>query len=280
MIGPLSLRGRPCQDLTVAIKGAGEMASGVAWRLHRAGFTRLFLLELARPLCVRRRVSFSEALYEGRCEVEGVTAVAVRSTGAFDAAWNTGVIPVLADPDATAVRDTRPDVLVDAIIAKRNLSTARADAPLVIALGPGFHAGVDAHLVIVANRGHDLGRILTEGGDEPNTGLPGDIAGHSWDRVMRAPSDGTFETTLDIGSSVASGHVVGAVDDIAIHAGVGGVVRGLLRSGMVVTRGLKVGDIDPRHELRYCESISDKARAIAGSVLEAILAATAAPSLA
>jgi xanthine dehydrogenase accessory factor len=259
----------------VAIKGAGEMASGVAWRLYRAGFTRLFLLELPRPMSVRRRVSFSVALYDGGCEVEGVTAVAVQSADAFDAAWSSRTIPVLADPDATAIRDRTPDVLVDAVIAKRNLGTTRSDAPLVIALGPGFHAGVDAHVVIVTNRGHDLGRILTQGADEPNTGVPGEIAGHSWDRVMRAPADGTFHTPLDIGSPVVSGYVVGVVDGVAIHAGVGGIVRGLLRSGTEVTRGLKLGDIDPRHEPRYCSTVSDKSRAIAGSVLEAILGATA-----
>lgn len=256
----------------IAIKGAGEMASAVAWRLHRAHLRRVFLLELPQPLAVRRRVSFSEALHHGHHTVEGVTASRVTRAGAIDEAWAHDEIAVLADPSWDAIRTRRPHIVIDAILAKRNLGTRRAEAPFVIALGPGFTAGHDCHVVVGTNRGHNLGRVYTSGSDEPNTGIPGDISGYTHERVLRAPADGRFVTTLDIGATVAPGEVVGAVGEMPVVARIEGMVRGLLRNGTPVGTGMKIGDIDPRGRLTEVDAISDKGRAIAGGVLEAVLA--------
>jgi xanthine dehydrogenase accessory factor len=233
----------PLNALTLAVKGAGEIASAVAWRLHRAGMPRLAMLEVERPMAVRRRVSFSEAVYQGIAEVEGVRAELVPDAADAPGVWERGSIAVLVDPAWRGLDALRPDVLVDAVLAKRNLGTSLADAPLVVALGPGFEAGRDAHLVIETNRGHDLGRIHETGSAAPNTGVPGTIAGHA----------------LDV------------VDGAEVRAQVAGVVRGLLRSGTPVPDGCKLGDVDPRGAIGNCPTISDKARAIAGSVLESVL---------
>jgi xanthine dehydrogenase accessory factor len=255
----------------IGIKGAGEMASGVAWRLHRAGFGRLFMMELERPVAIRRSVAFSEAIYLGRQEVEGVAAARVDTLEGLEPVWNDGCVPVLADPRWAAVAAVTPDVLIDAILAKSNLGTAIDDAPFVVALGPGFTAGQDAHVVIATNRGHHLGRVRHDGGDEPNTGIPGDLGGYTVERVVRAPCDGPFCTRLDIGARVRHGDVVGTVDGHVLRAGVTGVVRGLLRAGLDVCAGMKVGDVDPRGETSHCYTVSDKARALGGAALEAIL---------
>lgn len=257
-------------QLTIAIKGAGEMASAVAWRLYQAGLRRIFMLEVPAPRAVRRRVAFCEAVHEGQQTVEGVTAV-LTDARAVAAAWQAGHIAVLVDPRWRSLAPLAPDVLVDAILAKRNLGTHLQDAPLVIGLGPGFTAGLDTHAVIETQRGHDLGRILTSGGAAPNTGRPGRIGGYDEERVLRAPADGTFEARLPIGQMVRCDETVGEVDGRPVPARIDGVLRGLLRSGTAVEKGLKLGDIDPRGQIAYCNTISDKARAISGSVLEAVL---------
>ncbi len=263
--------GPPLGDRVIAIKGAGEMATAVAWRLHRAGFRRIFLLDLPQPLAVRRQVAFSEALHAGRHTVEDVTATRVPDASALEQAWADGHLAVLADPSWSAIRARRPDVVVDAILAKRNLGTRRDEAALVIALGPGFIAGLDCHVVIGTNRGHNLGRVYTSGGDEPNTGIPGNVAGYTHERVLRAPSDGRFTTMLDIGAVVEAGQHVGAVNGTPVVAPIGGMLRGLLRPDTQVGTGMKIGDIDPRGRVGDVDTISDKGRAIAGSVLEAVV---------
>ena len=255
----------------MGIKGAGEMASAVAWRLYQARIRTIFMMETADPLAVRREVSFCEAIHDGKQTVEGVKAVSAAQVEQVPSIWQAGHIAVLADPQWHAISQIKPDVVIDAILAKRNLGTALHEADLVIALGPGFSAGQDAHLVIETNRGHDLGRIISGGAAEPNTGIPGSIGGYAGERVLRAPADGCFSAKRAIGDLVKSGDVVGTVDDQEVTAQIGGILRGLIRDGSRAEKGLKLGDIDPRAEVRYCYTISDKSRAIAGSVLEAIM---------
>ncbi|TAN52124.1 MAG: EF2563 family selenium-dependent molybdenum hydroxylase system protein [Rhodospirillales bacterium] len=255
----------------ILIKGAGEMASAVAHRLFKAGFSSICLIDIAQPLAVRRTVSFCPALEVGEAKVEDVVAERVEDAAALQSAWVRGRLGVAQAERWHQAPFMPPDVIIDAILAKRNLGTNLADAPMVIALGPGFEAGKDAHLVIETNRGHDLGRIIERGSAAPNTGIPGDIAGYTSERVLRAPADGRFETRLDIGDLVNKGEVVGTVGGTDLLAPLSGVLRGLIRDKTEVTKGLKVGDIDPRGNAAYCHTISDKARAIAGSVLEAVM---------
>lgn len=247
------------------------MASAVAWRLYMARIRRIIMLEVEFPLAVRREVSFCEAVHEGRKVVEGVEAVRVKGVEEVRAVWGTERIAVVVDPTWSVLPELGPHVVVDAILAKRNLGTTLQEAPLVIGLGPGFVAGSDVHMVIETNRGHNLGRIITSGSAEPNTGVPGTIAGYAAERVLRAPCDGVFRGLRTIGDRIRKGEVVGEVEGKPIQAEIDGVLRGLIRSGTYVRQGLKLGDIDPRGEVDYCATISDKARAIAGSVLEAIL---------
>jgi xanthine dehydrogenase accessory factor len=258
-------------QLVIGIKGAGEMASAVAWRLYMARMRRIFMLELPKPLAVRRKVSFCEALYEKCQTVEGVQALRAEGVEDVQSAWSVGRIAVVVDPAGRILEGQRPDVLVDAVLAKKNVGTGIKDAPLVIALGPGFNAGYDAHMVIETQRGHNLGRIIAAGSAQPNTGSPGSIGGYAQERVLRAPADGEFRSLRDIGEQIRQGETVGCVEGKDVQAGMDGVLRGLIRSPRPVHHGLKLGDIDPRGDVSCCETISDKARAIAGSVLEAIL---------
>jgi xanthine dehydrogenase accessory factor len=257
--------------LSIGIKGAGEMASAIAWRLYMANIRKIFMMELPRPLAVRRGVCFCEAVYEGSQIVEGVEAIKADSAEDVQQIWTKGRIAVLVDPEWASRKTLRPDIVLDAIVAKKNLGTVRMEARLVIGLGPGFVAGNDVHMVIETNRGHNLGRIFTSGGAEADTGTPGAIGGHTAVRVLRAPLDGQFQASRTIGDSVKKGEVVGAVAGAEVRTGIDGVIRGLIRSDIEVTRGLKLGDIDPRGDKNYCYTISDKARAIAGSALEAVL---------
>lgn len=259
------------QTLKIIVRGAGEMATGTAFRLHRSGFTRLLMTDIAAPLAVRRKVSFCEALWEGSWEVEGIRAVKITRAEDASSLWNEGVVPVIVDPANQSRSIIKPHVVVDAILAKENLGTSITDADLVIALGPGFHAGRDAHYVVETNRGHDLGRLIFEGPATPNTGTPGDIAGQTSTRVLRAPQDGVFSSDADIGMLVKKGQIVGSVSGAPVTAGLDGALRGLIRPGVQVTRGLKIGDVDPRGDVSYCYTISEKARAIGGTVLEALL---------
>ncbi len=257
-------------DLVVLIRGAGELASGVAHRLYSSHF-RICLTDIDEPQAVRREVSFCEAVYDGEKAVEGVAAMLVASSGKISEAWQKGKIPLIVDPEAEIRDSLKPDVLVDAILAKKNLGTYLEDAPLVIGLGPGFAAGKDVHVVIETNRGHNLGKMLLTGEAEPNTGVPGEIAGFTADRVCRAPGAGKFLNVKRIGDFVQAGDVVATVNNEPVKALISGVVRGLLRDGTAVYRGMKAGDIDPRGNRENCYSISDKARAIGGGVLEAIM---------
>lgn len=262
----------------ICIRGAGEMASAVAWRLHRANFHRIYMLEVPRPLAVRRRVSFCEAVYDGHQTVEGIMAVKTADQHGVAAVWEKGHIAVLVDPKGKTIADLEPDVIIDAILAKRNLGTRPDQASLVVGLGPGFEAGRDVHAVIETNRGHNLGRIITRGRATPNTGIPGRIAGFAARRVLRSPGTGRFQAVVDIGHRVAAGDAVGRVNDRKVCAQIDGILRGLVRSGTRVEVRMKLGDIDPRGDAAYCETISDKARAISGSVLEVVLRKFLSPS--
>jgi xanthine dehydrogenase accessory factor len=259
------------RELTIVIKGAGEMASAVAWRLYMANFKKILMLETANPLAVRREVSFCEALHDGSQSVEGVNAIAAASIEAIHTAWEQGRIAVAADPQWRLLEQVKPQVVVDAILAKKNIGTRMMDAELVIGLGPGFNAANDVHMVIETNRGHDLGRIITAGSAEANTGVPGAIAGFTEERVLRAPAGGKFKTTRSIGDFVVADEIIGTVAGQTVSSRINGVLRGLIRSETTVTRGLKIGDVDPRGQKHYCYTISEKARAIGGSVLEAVL---------
>ena len=258
-------------ELKVLIRGAGEMASGVAHRLHRCHF-RVIMTEIPEPLCIRRRVSFSEVVFEGEQEVEGVRAVLISDPREAEEVWRQDAIPVIIDPEARSREVIMPDVVVDAILAKRNIGTRRDFAPLVIGLGPGFKAGEDVDVVIETNRGHNLGRVIYRGEAEPDTGVPGVIAGVSAERVLRAPADGIFRPVKEIGDLVKAGEVVAWVGESPMKTAIDGVIRGLLREGTRVKKGLKSGDVDPRGQRENCYTISDKARTISGGVLEAILA--------
>lgn len=258
-------------EIIIAIKGAGEMASAVAWRLYMANFKKILMLETANPLAVRREVSFCEAVRKGEKGVEDINAVRVQSTDDIRRCWKKNEIAVVVDPQWQTLETMRFNVVVDAILAKKNLGTNLDEASLVIGLGPGFCAGEHVHLVIETNRGHNLGRIITSGEAEPNTGIPGAISGFSEERVLRAPADGEFQSRRNIGDYVKKDEIIGSVAGCDVRAQLDGVVRGLIRPSSQVSQGLKIGDIDPRGEVRYCYTISDKARAIGGSVLEAVL---------
>jgi len=258
-------------EWVILIRGAGEIASGVAHRLHRSHF-KVCLTEIPHPMAVRRTVAFSEAVYEGKKEVEGVRAQLVSRLEEIESVWQKGNIPILVDPDGKKTRTfLKPDVVVDAIIAKQNLGTQVHDAPLVIGLGPGFMAGKDVHIVIETNRGHHLGKMILNGTAEPDTGIPGEIGGYTMERVLRTMKKGIFHPQKSIGDRVDRGSVVAVVDDFPVIAKISGVLRGLLREGVEVKKGMKVGDVDPRSKKESCFTISDKARAIGGGVLEAVL---------
>ena len=254
----------------ILIRGAGDLGSGVAWRLHRCGFA-VVMTEAARPLVVRRTVSFAEAVFVGHTTVEGVTAVRVTDLAAAHRALAAGHIPVLVDAAAACRAELRPAALVDAIMAKANTGTALTDAPRVIALGPGFSAGVDCHAVIETNRGHDLGRVIWQGTAEPDTHTPGEIGGQRGARVVRAPADGYVHSRAAIGDLLRAGEVFAEVNGVPLVAPFNGVLRGLVHASVPVTAGMKIGDLDARAEPRYCFTLSEKSLAIAGGVLEAIL---------
>ncbi len=252
-------------DLIVVVRGGGDLATGAAWRLKRAGFP-LIVCELERPLTVRRTVAFSTAVLEGSIEVEGVRAVRAGLEEALELARSARV-PVVVSPELPAIG---ADVVVDARVAKRNLDTTVRDGPLVVALGPGFQAGIDCHAVVETMRGPHLGRVLWSGHATPNTGTPGTVEGRGRERVLRAPATGTVHWRTRIGEIVPAASVVGEVASVAVRAPFPGVVRGLIADGARVHHGSKIGDVDPRADTD-CDEISDKALAVGGGVLEAIL---------
>ncbi|MBI3960637.1 MAG: EF2563 family selenium-dependent molybdenum hydroxylase system protein [Chloroflexi bacterium] len=260
----------------VLIKGGGDLATGAAWRLHRCGFP-VVMTELPRPLAVRRAVSFAQAVFDGEHTVEGVTARLTLVEDVPDV-LAANEIPVLVDTETECLHAIAPTVLVDARVAKRNIDTSIDDAPLVLALGPGYIAGVDCHAVIETNRSHNLGRVIWQGTAEENTGDPGPLSGVSNDssRVLRAAVSGRFISFARIGDRLPAGDTIGVIqrpggEEVPVRAPFTGVVRGLIHESTPVNTGMKIGDMDPRIQTEHAFTISDKSLAIGGGVLEAIL---------
>lgn len=246
------------------------MASGIAWRLYRSGFRNIVLLETEKPLAVRRRVCFCEAVYDGEKDVDGVTAVLVHSNDEIDSALAKGFVPVVVDPEWRVIRERAPQVVVDAIIAKRNLGTSKDEAPLVIGLGPGFEAGKDVHVAVETNRGPNCGRVMYTGTPEKNTGIPGTVMGFNVERVIRSPEDGVFEAFRQLDEHVNAGETIGEVNGHPVTVAISGVLRGLIRDGILVVKNMKIGDIEPRSDVDSF-LVSDKSLGLGGAVLEAIL---------
>jgi xanthine dehydrogenase accessory factor len=255
--------------LTALVRGAGDLASGAALSLHRAGFS-VVMTEISEPLAIRRTVSFAEAVYDGEQVVEGVRAVRADRED-IPALLGAGTIAVLVDPEASVRGLLSPEVLVDGIMAKENRGTSRGQAPIVIALGPGFRAGTDADAVIETERGHELGRVIRDGGAREDTGVPGEIGGAAGLRVLRAPAAGPVVCLRRIGDLVTEGEAVMSVGGEVVPSPLAGCLRGMIRAGISVPRGIKVGDVDPRGDPRLCLLVSDKARAVGRGVLEAVL---------
>lgn len=254
----------------VIIRGAGDLATGVAHRLWNSGFS-VVMLELPNPLVVRRTVSFASAVYENSITVENVTAKLCPQTDQVDHYINQNTIPVIVDPAGSILKKEKPHILIDAIMAKNNLLTDIKQAELVIGLGPGFNAGQDVHAVVETERGHNLGKVIYSGKAAADTGKPGVIGGYSSERLLRAPHSGCFEPKKDIGDIVIAGDTVALVGSTEIKTVIKGMVRGMLHANIKVESGTKVGDIDPRGNKVDFRAISDKARAVGGGVLEAIL---------
>ena len=263
----------------VLVRGGGDLATGVILRLHRCGF-RVMVTECREPSAIRRRAALCEAVWQGIAEVEGVRCRRVSRPAEAAAVSAGGCIPLLVDESAACIGVLHPAAVVDAILAKRNLGTCRNMAPVTVGLGPGFTAGEDVDAVVETMRGHHLGRVIWEGSALPNTGIPGPIAGYTAERVIHAPADGPMifvsdesGALIDIGALVRRGQVIARVGAVPVYATLDGVLRGLIRQGYPVTRGLKIADIDPRPEqVAFCDTVSDKARAIGGGVVEALLA--------
>lgn len=258
----------------VIVRGGGDLATGIIYRLMKAG-CRVLVLEITAPAAIRRQVSFCEAIYEGQCCVEEITAVRIQDLSECDSLWEQGMVPVMVDPSGNCIKDFAPDFLVDAILAKKNLGTTMEMAPVTIGIGPGFEAGKDVHFVVESMRGHNLGRIITEGSALPDTKIPGNIAGYTKERVIHAPAQGKMKNICQIGDFVEKGQVIAVIEEEEsmesqkVFATIPGFIRGLIRDGYPVTKGFKIADIDPRADQRInCFTISDKARCIAGSVLE------------
>ena len=258
-------------EKTIIIRGGGEMGSAVAYRLFVTGF-KMGIIELPSPLCIRRTVSFCEAVFEEKTYVENVKARLVNNVNDFNIAMEQhNFIPILIDPYAKCLNEIKPYVFIDATLAKKNIITKGSEAPLVIGLGPGFTAGVNCNVVIETNRGHYLGRVITNGAAQPNTGVPGNIQGQTSKRVFRAPAEGIINTGKSIGDSVEQGELIGKVEEGEVKATITGMIRGLIRNGTRVHTGQKIGDIDPRNDKNYINYISDKGRTVSGGVLEAVL---------
>ena len=253
----------------IIIRGAGDLATAVAIRLHNSGF-RVVCLEVAKPTVIRRTVSFAQAVFDGKVCVEGVNARLV-SIDDTDKAFSEDAIPVIVDPSGESIRTLLPEVLIDAIIAKKNLGTTKDMAPFTIAMGPGFIAGEDVDCVVETARGHNLARLIYSGSAAPNTGIPGNIEGFTSERVIHSPCSGTFHAVRKIGDIVAKGDVIAKVGDTPVHASIDGMIRGLLHDGLDVPEHFKIADIDPRGSRADYLTCSDKARALGGAVLEAVM---------
>jgi len=257
-------------DLWIVIKGAGEMATGIAHRLFTANIKQIVMTEVPEPITVRRTVAFSEAVYENESRVEGVAARLVACVEDIPPIWKENKIAVIVDPEARVVGEIKPDVVVDAIMAKRNTGTRKEEASLVIGVGPGFSAPDIVHAAVESNRGHNLGKVFYEGATEPHTGIPGSVMGYTTERVLRSPHAGQVKHVRAIGDYVSKGETVMFVGETPIGAPFDGILRGLIRP-VSIEADEKIGDVDPKGTREHCYTITEKARAIGGGVLEAIM---------
>lgn len=257
-------------NLSIIIKGAGEMASGIAWRLYQAGFKNIVMLDIANPMAVRRAVCFCEAIYDGTKVVDGVTGVLATSQAEIDQALENKDIPVLIDPSWETIGERCPQVVIDAILAKRNLGTRIDEAEHVIGLGPGFSAGNDVHAVIETHRGPNCGRVIHKGCASANTGIPGSVMGYDVERVVRAPASGQFISSVSLNDTVKKGDIIGSVEQKNVRALLDGSVRGLIRNKIFVEKNVKIGDIEPRPDVDN-NLVSDKSLGLGGAVLESVL---------
>lgn len=257
--------------MKVVIRGGGDLATGVAEVLYQSGF-KILILDIEKPSSIRRSVCFSEAIYDGVTKVENIICKKVENENDIEKCWNEKIIPIMVDEKGEIIKKIKPNVVVDSIIAKKNLGTTKEMAPITIALGDGFEAGKDVDIVIETMRGHNLGRIITSGRAMKNTGIPGEIKGVSKDRVIYSLANGIFSSVKKIGDTVQKDEIIGYVGDVEIRGKISGVLRGIIREGYEVTENMKIGDIDPRiEEKNNCFTISDKARSLGGAVLRAIM---------
>jgi len=254
----------------VLIRGGGDLATGISARLHRAGIA-IVVTEVPEPRAVRRLVALAEAVYSREVQIEDLRGKLVRGTEEVKVALNEGVIPVLVDPEVKICQEMKILTLVDARMRKRPSELGIESAPMVIGIGPGFTAGVDCHAVVETNRGHHLGRVYWQGSAEPDTGIPEPVSGHDVDRVLRAPAPGHLQGSVALGTVVKSGELLATVSGVPLKAPFDGVLRGLIHEAVEVKLGEKIGDLDPRGEPSFCYLISDKALAVGGGVLEALL---------
>ncbi len=254
----------------VLVVGGGELGSAVSHRLRRSGFG-VIVVEIANPSCIRRLVCYAEACYRGSIVIEGIEGVKVDTLKDAMEVVDEGKIPVLIGDYKSIVGELKPPIVVDARMLKKEPSISISLAPLVIGLGPGFKAGRDVHVVIETNRGINLGRLIYQGEAEANTGIPGDVMGYSVERVIRAPVDGLFLSSAEIGTLVKKGEILGRIENTDVIAPIDGLLRGLIKDGIVVHRGQKIGDVDPRGVAVRADRISDKGRTVSGGVLEAIM---------
>ena len=259
----------------IIVRGGGDLASGTICKLYKCGFPVL-ILEAEHPSAIRRNVAFSEAVYQGTQTVEDVTCILAESPDQARAFLREGKLPILVDPQGESIWQLKPMAVVDAILAKKNLGTSKEMAPITVALGPGFTAGRDVDAVIETKRGHHLGRVLWQGTAAPNTGIPGVIGGYGKERVIHSPAEGVLRNVCKITDTIKRGETIAVIEtengNVSVSATIDGLLRGLIRDGYPVTKGFKIADIDPRtEEYQNCFTISDKARCIAGGVLEAVL---------
>ncbi|HML69028.1 MAG TPA: selenium-dependent molybdenum cofactor biosynthesis protein YqeB [Clostridia bacterium] len=256
--------------MIIWVRGAGDIATGIAFRLHKSGFS-VVMSDLPQPTSIRRTICFSEAIIKGEATVEDITVRFAANAAAAETILAAGDVVVLADPTGETARKLNPVAVIDAILAKRNLGTKIDDASIVVGIGPGFTAGLDCHAVVETARGHTLGRVYYNGSALPDTGIPGNIAGFTLERLLRAPRAGVFRGVKQIGDVVEAGETCAYVDGEPVVSRIRGVLRGLLPDGIVVYEGMKSGDVDPRCELSHCFTVSDKALAVGGGALEAVL---------
>jgi len=261
-------------DNLVIVRGGGDIASGSIARLHSAGY-RVIVLEIGEPTIIRSKVSFAQAMYDGSITIDGITAIKAANQKEIKEIFAENAIPVVMDPEGDFINILNPIAVVDGILAKKNLGTTRNMAPVVIGLGPGFEAGVDVDAVIETNRGHNLGTVILKGKPEPNTGVPGVIGGEAAKRVVRSTAAGRVDVKKKIGDLVKEGDILAMFGESEVRSQLDGVLRGIIHDGMVVhEKGFKIGDVDTRGNVENCFTISDKARAVGGGTLEAVLALT------